>query len=76
VGKVVDTHAGDDGCTLCLVLIVGNDGICGIGLGALKEVGKRVGHAHSVFQNIVADLQRLKKVLKFGFAHGDSSLCV
>ena len=77
MGEVVDAHAGNDGSALGLVLIVGHDGVGGVGLGALQEVGQGVGDTHTVLEHIVADLQRLKKVLEFGFAHScDSSLIV
>ena len=57
---------------------VAQNGVCGVGLGALGEVGHGVGGLHPVFQDELADFDRLQQV-RIGTLHHHnsfSSVCV
>lgn len=52
-GKIVDAHAGNDGGSrLGFIGVMGDDGVGGVGLRALEEMGQGVRCLQPVFQHL------------------------
>ena len=72
-GVVIDAHAGHLCRTPGLVGIVGDDTLRRIGLGALQEVGQRIGRDHAVFEHEPSHTKGGEQMLILGLGHIDSS---